>query len=46
MAFTLDALASATNPARYLDGDQNATARSLRAMRLALGVAEPARSPA
>jgi AcrR family transcriptional regulator len=42
IAFTLEALASGTNPARQLHGDTIAGERCLRAMRLALG--QPARA--
>jgi AcrR family transcriptional regulator len=40
VAFTLEALAAAINPARYLQGDGDATAQCLRAMHQALGVGE------
>lgn len=45
-AFSLEALASGTNPARQLHGDKEAGAWSLRAMRAVLGLPARERAPA
>jgi len=42
VAFTLESLAAGSNPARYLQGDDDVAARCLRAMHAAIGVPAPA----